>query len=65
MIKAGTKYSMFVRNVEIVSMDDLAFLERQVVQFPNTHGTYIQFNETGKKQYEENKRKDNGSNKRS
>lgn len=49
------KYTLFDRGVEVITCDDLPWLERGLNTLEPTRSTYIRFNETGIQQYTENK----------
>lgn len=48
-------YTLYYRGEEMLSCDDLPYLERGLMTLPETRSTYIQFNESGVKQYETTK----------
>jgi len=49
------KYTLVIRNEVTLNWNDLEFLEAAITTVPNTHGTFIHFNEPGLAQYDEDK----------
>ncbi len=49
------KYTLVIKNEVTLNWNDLAFLETAITTVPNTHGTFIHFNELGLAQYDEDR----------
>lgn len=49
------KYTLFNRGEEVISCNDLPWLERGLSTLEPTRSTYIRFNETGVNQYVDDK----------
>lgn len=56
--KLVDKYTLFDRGVEVISCNNLPWLERGLCTLTPTRGTYIRFNETGVNQYVDDQRWD-------
>lgn len=52
------KYTLFSRGEEVISCNDLPWLERGLMTLEPTRSTYIRFNETGVNQYVDDKQWD-------
>lgn len=52
-ITTNKRYTLFVKGVLTLNWNDLAFLQDALITVQNTHGTYIQYNESGLKQYQQ------------
>lgn len=50
------KYTLVVRGEVTLNWNDLEFLEDAIKTVPNTHGTFIHYNESGLASYDEEKR---------
>ena len=51
-VTTDKRYSLFVKGVLALNWNDLEFLQAALITLQNTHGTYIQYNESGAKHYE-------------
>lgn len=49
------KYTLIVRGEVTLNWNDLEFLEDAIKTVPNTHGTFIHYNEPGLAQYDEDR----------
>jgi glycine cleavage system regulatory protein len=47
------KYTLVIRGEVTLNWDNLEYLEEALITLPSTYGTYIQYNETGIKEYQE------------
>ena len=51
-VKTNKRYSLFVKGVLTLNWNDLEFLQAALITVQNTYGTYITYNESGIKHYQ-------------